>query len=663
MARVFHALRWAVSVMILGMPLVGQSETAPQPFAFGGAVPNSQVHDHVSDEERQRIWHAIDANVIQLRAEGRLSPASPAKASSVAGPGFIWPLRNTRGNSDASYWVVVNYLDQNRGTGTTALQDFQCRARTYDNHQGTDISFGWDAWNLMERGEIEVIAAAPGTIILRQDGNFDRNCVLSSKQWNAVYVQHDDGSIAWYGHLKNGSVTGKQVGARVAEGEFLGLVGSSGNSTGPHLHFEVYDANRRLVDPWAGQCNTLNVAAGQAAMSWWKNQRPYTDQAINRVYTASARPTFGTCGADGTMATTGNIFEKRDFKPGDEIFVTAVYRDQQAGAMTFARIKRPDGTSFREWTHTSPQSYVSSYWFWTYTLEANAQPGTWMVEMLVTDNPNVLDPEKGVATSFTVTPTGAPLPNYSALWWNASEPGWGVNITQQSDILFAVWYTYDADGSGMWLVMPNTSLQADGSYAGKIYRTTGVALANINGQTASTSVTEVGNGSFRFSGSNAGTFEYTLGNVTQSKAITRQSFAREPRCRFTSAGRKTFTNYQDLWWTPSESGWGVSLAHQSDTVFAAWYTYRADGKGQWLVGPSVARQPTGEYTGRVYRTTGVPFASINMASATGNVTDVGDMTLKFSDGENGEMRYTVDGTTQRKAITRQAWAPMRSACE
>jgi murein DD-endopeptidase MepM/ murein hydrolase activator NlpD len=640
------------------------------PVAYGGAVPQAQTKDHISDEARQHIWEAIDANVTRLRQQGLLPspgkigrPAQTSAAATFTGPGLGWPLRNARGNSDAGYWVVSNYLDQNRGAGSTALQDHQCRARTYDNHQGTDISLGWDGWNVMERGEIEVIAAAPGTIVLRQDGNFDRNCMFSNKQWNAVYVRHDDGSVAWYGHLKNGSVTPKQVGARVAEGEYLGLVGSSGNSSGPHLHFELYDAGRRLVDPFAGPCNALNIAAGQAALTWWKSQRPYLDSQINRVYTASAPPVFSTCGADGTLAASGNTNEKRNFKPGDTIVVGGVYRDQQAGSMTFARIRRPDGTVFREWMHTAPASYIGSYWYWTFVLEANAPTGTWMVEMLLADNPQLLDPEKGVANSFTVTATGAPVPNYSALWWNPNESGWGVNIAQQSDTLFAVWYTYDNDGTGMWLVMPSTSLQADGRYVGKIYRTTGIALADINGQTSSTSVTEVGTGSFSFAGDNAGTFTYTVGGTSQSKNIIRQVFARQPECRFTLTGRKNFTNYQDLWWTPAESGWGLSLTHQGDTLFAAWYTYRADGKGQWLVGPNIARQLTGEFTGRVYRTTGVPFANINMMSATGSVVDVGEMTFTFADGENADMVYTVDGRTQRKRITRQTWAPLRTACQ
>jgi hypothetical protein len=37
-------------------------------------------------------------------------------------------------------------------------------------------------------------------------------------------------------------------------------------------------------------------------------------------------------------------------------------------------------------------------------------------------------------------------------------------------------------------------------------------------------------------------------------------------------------NYQGIWWNASESGWGINLAHQGDTVFASWFTYDTAGK-------------------------------------------------------------------------------------
>ena len=59
---------------------------------------------------------------------------------------------------------------------------------------------------------------------------------------------HADGSVAWYGHMKAGSLTNKAVGQTVSSGEYLGIVGSSGNSTGPHLHFGIR-VNGKAVCP------------------------------------------------------------------------------------------------------------------------------------------------------------------------------------------------------------------------------------------------------------------------------------------------------------------------------------------------------------------------------------------------------------------------------
>jgi Peptidase family M23 len=58
---------------------------------------------------------------------------------------------------------------------------------------------------------------------------------------NAVTVDMGDGKYAFYGHMKRGSVAVKE-GDKVKKGQVLGLLGNSGNSTGPHLHFHVSDS-------------------------------------------------------------------------------------------------------------------------------------------------------------------------------------------------------------------------------------------------------------------------------------------------------------------------------------------------------------------------------------------------------------------------------------
>jgi len=258
--------------------------------------------------------------------------------------------------------------------------------------------------------------------------------------------------------------------------------------------------------------------------------------------------------------------------------------------------------------------------------------------------------------------------NFQALWWGApagSESGWGLNLTHQGDILFGTWFTYDTDGSAMWLVAPSATRGAGDTYSGKLYRTTGPAFNSVPFNPAAIGVTEVGSATFTITDPNNGTFGYTVNGVTQSKAITRQLFDVVSTC---SAGGTAGArpNYQDLWWRApagSESGWGVNLTHQGDILFATWFTYDAAGKGMWIVMPDGRLDAaTGRYSGKLYRTTGAPFNANPWNPASIAVNEVGSGSFSFTDLNAGTFAYTVNGITQSKAITRQSYAFPATVC-
>lgn len=252
--------------------------------------------------------------------------------------------------------------------------------------------------------------------------------------------------------------------------------------------------------------------------------------------------------------------------------------------------------------------------------------------------------------------TSAAAPNFQALWYASpaeSEPGWGVNIAHQGDTLFATWFTYDADGP-MWLVMSNGAKVSGNLYRGSLYRTTGPVFSATPFTPANVRLNEVGTASFDFSNEGAGTFSYTVNGVSGSKPITRQVFSSPvPQCSAGSA--PSATNFQDLWFAAAEAGWGVNITHQGDILFGTWFTYGADGRGRWLVMPSLNRQATtSRYSGEIYRTTGAPFNAYDRARL--QVIPAGSASFDFAGASTATFTYTLDGVTQSKAITRQVFA-------
>lgn len=113
-------------------------------------------------------------------------------------------------------------------------------------------------------------------------------------------------------------------------------------------------------------------------------------------------------------------------------------------------------------------------------------------------------------------------------------------------------------------------------------------------------------------------------------------------------------NLTGLWSAPGEDGWGLSLSHQGEVLFPAWYTYDAAGRPIWFLVSGAARQADGSYLGDVYRFDGTPFSLINGAQANQPGVIVG--TARFTLLDSGAMRfdYTVNGIAQSKTVTRLA---------
>ncbi len=234
---------------------------------------------------------------------------------------------------------------------------------------------------------------------------------------------------------------------------------------------------------------------------------------------------------------------------------------------------------------------------------------------------------------------------YQGLWWAASglESGWGMNLAQQGDQIYATWYTYDTSGKAWWLSMlASRNTPTSNAYTGTIYVDRGPPFDNYVGNANSF---VAGSGTLTFSDARNAIFAYDVNGVSQSKAITLFDLrtGTAPVCVYL-ADTPDFaatTVYQDIWWVPNgaESGWGVNFAHQGDTLFATWYTYNADHTPLWL-SALVTRQGTSDtYAGSIYLNSGSRFDQFDASQVVAN--PVGTAAVTFADGNHATFEYTV----------------------
>jgi hypothetical protein len=355
---------------------------------FEGEVRLALPRDEVSEAWYARMLDQTQVNIKLLMRQGRLAPAT-VKSSKVLGPGFSWPLKSSPGRPHPPNYFIVNYVDHDPVGG--ALQDYNCGSRTYDlasgGHRGTDIGLSPFSWQKMDNEEMSVIAAAPGVIVNKHDGEPDRTCgsltsLSTDVSANFVVIRHADGTNTLYLHMKRGTLTPKNIGDAVDEGEFLGTVGSSGFSSGPHLHFEVRAANGTTIDPWQGACNTI-------AQSYWKAQEPYINPQLLAVIPSKANPVAATNIAPTCDTTTNTMptvppsfFFHPDyyFAPGEVLYITGWARDATVSeAMQFV-VRRPDGSVFLNTNANTSSSFIANTGLVRGpTLPASAPVGQWTI--------------------------------------------------------------------------------------------------------------------------------------------------------------------------------------------------------------------------------------------------------------------------------------------
>lgn len=182
-----------------------------------GALESEEIEKAIAD------YYAEKARLEAERAEqekqnntGNSSSGGSGSSSihdelEISPSGFVWPC--------PGFYYLTSEWNEDRGSY---------------NHGAIDIAGA----GIMGA---DVVAAKDGIVIDSYNGCYhnwgkDGSCGCGGGYGNYVMIAHDDGKMTVYGHL---STTMVYTGQKVYQGQVIGFVGSTGNSTGPHLHFET----------------------------------------------------------------------------------------------------------------------------------------------------------------------------------------------------------------------------------------------------------------------------------------------------------------------------------------------------------------------------------------------------------------------------------------
>ena len=237
---------------------------------------------------------------------------------------------------------IQNYVDTDPSEGT---QDYTCGSLSYDTHRGTDIRIR--GVKEMQKG-VTIVAAAAGVVTGVRDGMKDisirkikdpdqiRQIKTKSALGNAVVIRHDHGLVAYYGHLREGSVV-VQKGQRVTRGEPLGFVGLSGDTKFPHVHFEVRRKGK-VVDPFTG----LDAPADCHTKSGTPLWHPDTFAKAKYVSTGLHAAGFSTVKPDMEGIDAGRYDESSLDQDSPALLFWAMVYGPRAGDKEFIKLIGPD---------------------------------------------------------------------------------------------------------------------------------------------------------------------------------------------------------------------------------------------------------------------------------------------------------------------------------
>lgn len=302
-----------------------------------------------------------------------------SNAQSQTWPKFAQPIQCSLGED----CYILRYVDRDPGPGYV---DVGCGRMTDDGHSGTDFGIP-DEW-AMQQG-VPVLAAAPGRVLRVRDGVEDRRITSQADLaaidgincGNGMVIDHGQGWETQYCHLRQGTVA-VQPGTEVKTGTVLGIVGSSGESSFPHVHLTVrYQGN--VVDPFVGP--EAGPGCNVSGTSLWSTQIEYQPTGLIRAGFASQVPNL-------EQVWSGEFRDKQLSLQGDALVFWVHGFGVLQGDEEYLRVVDPQGQTIAEnkTVRDRPNRIILAYGGKRNTRDRPLIPGTWRGEYQLKRGNNTL---------------------------------------------------------------------------------------------------------------------------------------------------------------------------------------------------------------------------------------------------------------------------------
>ena len=303
---------------------------------------------------------------------------TPLNNGFAQSPEFSFPVDCTL---QETCWIA-NYVDVN--PAPDIHQDFKCNAKTYEGHKGTDIALR----SLAEmKAGVDVKAAADGTVLRMRDGESDTLKTGVELQvlrdankdcGNGVILDHGNGLLTYYCHMKNGSVR-VQPKKAVKQGDILGQIGQSGVAEFPHLHFAIVWEGGH-INPFTGLLK--EDGCGKFKNNLWDNDIAYMPLSLYDAGFSNAVPDFKAIEA-------GSQTPAKLTQEAEAIVLWASIYQIAKGDTAQLKIIDPDGEVFVERTVTADKNRARQHYYTGKKItDTPLKPGTYRGEITLSGKEN-----------------------------------------------------------------------------------------------------------------------------------------------------------------------------------------------------------------------------------------------------------------------------------